>query len=274
MNNLPLWEAPKFKKLIIETAKLLQRHYTFREIAELFYRAGIIKVPENPYPDYEGNKYDYAVEKLASGKDVRIFFREILPEVFASIDVEYSDAETSSLVWAAKKVGYKIDRIERTFELPDGDGFTDEFRDLVPPQELAKTTEKIIEEQVFISKSSSFPNELNDLLDQLNKVVSTKCYDAAAFLIRRIVFLASVIYAEKLKFNEELLKESGDYKDLSKILGIVGTKNADVSSQLLSRVRATKWMGDYANHNRKWKAEESEILASLTNLRAYLAALY
>lgn len=273
MPNIPFWGTSQFKNLIIETSRVLQQHLTFREIADLFYRGGIIEKPENPWPAFQGTKYDYALERLAGAKDVRVFFREILPELFAGIDMEYSESSTASLVWAAKKVGYKINKIEEVQGIPDHDEIWVEYRVLVPPKELAEIAESIVDKQEYISTTSIFPSHINKLLGQMNIAVSNECWDAAALLIRRIIFLASVISAKQNNYHDKLLKDR-DYIELSSILGAVSRNNPDINAQLLSRIQAAKWMGDYANHLKNWKASETEVQVSLVSLRAFLFALF
>ena len=274
MSQVHGMNTPDLRRLLIETSKVLQTCCSFREIAELLFRGEVISAPESPYPEYQGNKYDYAMEKLAAAEDLRPFLYHILPEIFGSNDPEWADSVMSGLVHAAEKVGYKLITTEHEFKLPDGSMDGMEIRDLAPPDYLLETSTKTTEQKEYLPEDDNYPSGINTLIAELNICLSNNCFNAAALLIRRIIFLSCVVYAQKKNFEDKLLNANSDYHDLSKLLTTVGQNCPDISSQLLTRIQIAKWLGDYANHNKNWSASDEEVLSALVNLRAFLSALY
>lgn len=274
MSQVPGINTSDLRRLLIETSKVLQICHSFREIAELFFRGEVISSPEDPFPGYLGNKYEYAMEKLAAAKDLRPFLINILPEIFASNDPIWAESVMGSLVWAAEKVGYRLVTTEQEFKLSDGSMDGVEARDLIPPDYLLETSAITTEQKEYLQDNKKYPPSINKLISESNICLSNDCYNAAALLIRRIIFLSCVIYAKRMNFEDTLLNDDKDYHELSKLLSIVARHCPDISSQLLSRIQLVKWLGDYANHNKNWSASELELSSSLVNLRAFLSALF
>jgi hypothetical protein len=65
--------AVLIRRLIGELAPLMQAHYSFEEIADMFYEVGVIPKREKPYGTYDGNKRDYVREKLGEASVARLF---------------------------------------------------------------------------------------------------------------------------------------------------------------------------------------------------------
>src|SRR5262245_20199023 len=106
----------------------MQARYTFQEIAEKFYEAGLVESPKNPYGTYPGNKREYVHEVLSNAPNIEGFLRTTVPHVCADCDIE--GPSVSHLVFLMEKLGY-------TPANPDDEyGFADYDAPAELPQEL------------------------------------------------------------------------------------------------------------------------------------------
>lgn len=264
----------KERTFILALARFLKDNFTFNEIAELFFRSGLVNKLEKPYSEYDGTKYDYAVEKLTANPDKNVgFYEEILPQEFTRI--EYLHGVDSAFKRELKSMGYTIKKRIEEINVPDIGEVEDVYYDLIPPKEISTEKPRSPKQlKEYLKKHAVYPKKVNGLIDELNINISFGNGNASALLVRRILFIASVKYALENNFEKDIQDENGDYIELSKILAAIGKKSPDVTVQLLNRLQIAKWMSDYANHNFTWEVDRGELEIALTNMRAFLDALY
>ncbi len=259
----------KLRGLVVALAGLLPKHYTYNQIADFFYRGGIIDKPEKPWPGYDGNKSDYVKDRMGAITGGEDFFAHTLPEIFGQIDSEYVQAETSEVVRLCRELGYTVET--KYFEDP-AMGIDVEWRELSPPADIGSgevvgLTEGHID-------TEGLPTYLSSLVAQLNSNLSQKNYDASALLIRRVIFVSCVATLKKANRSHAALDKQGDYKDLSILLSLVCQSVPSISKQLVARMRIAKWMGDDANHVDSWKAKETEVEMVVATLSQFLRILF
>jgi hypothetical protein len=251
------------RQLYLELASALPSSMTFQDIADMFYKFGIMDKPEKPYPDYPGNKRDYVLEKLSAGNTRTIL--ESMPDIIwnSANGVDDDKAfDSSSVEWSLKRLGYKKipepsapEELELyTYELPSN------LDEIAKP--ILAVGPRRIDEEGLPNQLAEVIHELNDNLDRDNKI-------ASALLVRRALTLATYI-AMKRRGKDGLLHKLGKDVELNAALSLC-QQEYQIPAQTIARVRSAKWLSDSANHSYLIKINASDIETAVTGLRIYLA---
>jgi hypothetical protein len=252
------------RRLIPEIATVMQEDYTFRDIAEMFYEVGVIQQPESPYGSYDGNKREYVMEKLHEADSLDDFLRETVPRVVFNRDFE--GPRPAGLIHTLKQLGYELDEQGREedwalYSAPGGD-----LPALKAPagKSPAPTTKRI--------DLPGLPNDVQELVDELNDNLARGNKNAAALLSRKIIQQSIYIAMSKRQKASLLKAANGDDVDLSVALARCGQEYG-LGSQVMSRVTSAKWIADSANHSYRVKVNEADLDHSVTGLRLFLQEL-
>ena len=249
------------RQLYTLIASEMQKTFTFKEIAEWFYNYGIIEIPEDPYPDYDGSKYDYVLEKILNAKDNTNFLVKMVPELFFDLKYIKVGGETSRMEYLLKQIGYRIVLYKK-----DGLFYVSPPKNLKGFVKKNKQTKKII-------NVSNLPREIADLVRELNDNTSKPNVYACALLSRKIITMAVYISLNKISKGHLLKNKLGDDLELNKMLN-VAKQELKISDQIMSRVKASKWIGDSANHSYKVQINENDIHTCIIGLRLFLEELF
>lgn len=246
------------RRLYNELASLLSGAMKFNEIARLFFEFGIIDSPEKPYGQYAGTKADYILEKLLSAQQKKKF-SQALADIIFEVGFFQSLINTSSLEHYMKTLGY-------TYDNPD-------IPEMTAPRSLPIISVKPdtkLPARIFIE---GLPENLNELVKELNDNIGLGNVNACALLIRKIITMSVYVRMSKENKTESLKKTSGDDKELNECLSIV-QQQLKLSNQVMARVRSAKWIGDSANHSYKVKINAADVETATTGLRLFLEELF
>lgn len=250
------------RELCSEMAALMQAMYTFKEIADKFYAAGVIPSPESPYPSYDGNKRDYVLEKLHAANDLETYLRHTVPEVIVDADLE-GGPSTSRAEFLLQRLGYTQD--------PDDVGVQHGVPYYTAPERLpvsslvaapARPTTRRIE-------LSDLPGVVQELVDELEDCLARENWNAAALLTRKIIHQAVFVAMRRRGKADELRSATGDDLELNAALGRCA-REYGLSSQVLSRVTSAKWIGDSANHSYRVRVTPADLETAVTGVRLFL----
>jgi hypothetical protein len=269
-DNTPL--TVRLRQLVTEVAKVMQAQYTFQEIAEKFYEAGVIDSPKNPYPEYPGTKRDYVHEMLSNASNLETFLRTTLPGIVVEIEVDEGPRpDTRQLIFLMQKLGYQLDPEDAMAYASDSyvapPSFPSEVLSMsgAPQKAQARTpTGTVPGIQI-----PDLPGAVQELVEELNDNLERGNKNAAALLTRKILHQA-VFIAMKRRQKEHLLKtETGDDVGLEVAVAKC-SQEYGVSRQVVGRATSAKWIGDSANHSYRVKVNEGDLHSAVTGLRLYL----
>jgi hypothetical protein len=110
MNKILKDPGIQLRSFYIELAKQLGQNFSFKQIADFFFKYGIIEQPENPYPNYKGSKQAYALEKLGGAKNNVALLRALPEIIFYSLNGIEGDEpffDVRQIEWIMKEMGYQ-----------------------------------------------------------------------------------------------------------------------------------------------------------------------
>ncbi|PKL30797.1 hypothetical protein CVV43_05335 [Candidatus Saccharibacteria bacterium HGW-Saccharibacteria-1] len=256
---------PIIRQIFIELSERMPEAMTFREIANIFFKYGIINSPDNPYGSYQGTKRDYVLDKLNNADNILSFMDGGIAELteMSSIGIDGAIKDTS-LRTILKQLGYtkKISNEEH------GIDYMEVPTDIESKLNLSATGTTRIER---ISRER-LPNNIATLIDELNDNLSRGNLNASALLIRRILTLASTVALLKHGGNDKVTTQDGESFELNVLISNA-QQEFRISSQTISRVRSAKWIGDSANHSYRVKVNEQDLGTSVTATRLYIDEL-
>jgi hypothetical protein len=246
------------RRLFAEIATLMQAEYTFQGIADLFYEVGVIEKPEKPYPDYEGNKRDYVLEKLHEADDLGSFLSYTVPRVILDCDLEGRNVDGAT--WVMMMLGYEKTEEGKKhgvedWEAPAGSSL---------PRSAgggSKSKRRI--------DLPDLPGPVQTLVDELEDNLDRENLNAGALLTRKLIQEAVFIAMHRRKKADALRDQSGDEVDLSVALGRC-QQEYGLSGQVMGRITSAKWIGDSANHSYRVKVTDSDLDRSITGIRLFL----
>jgi len=248
------------RKLFVETAKQMQKSYTFNEIAGMFFQYGIIDIPEKPYGAYSGSKYDYVLDRLTNTKNIDGFL-DMISEVWFELSNIRSEGNSSQIEWLLRKLGF-TESIEKNCP---------SIYYLEPPKNFLISQKN--NDSLKRIDISNIPTEIQKLISELNDNTLRKNVYACALLIRKIITL-TVFIALRKKGKETLLKDAtGNDIELNRSLSILKTE-LKISDHIMSKVISAKWIGDSANHSYQVRINNSDIEIALTGLRIFLEEVF
>jgi hypothetical protein len=253
------------RQLFREMAVLMQGTGTFKDIADRFYEVGLIDAPESPYPDYEGTKRDYVMEKLhcamQSGKDLDAFLRTTVPHVVYDADME--GIHTGRAEFLMRTLGYYKDPTSEAVQHGLADYTAPEtFRLPTVSQPSGRATSRRIE-------IPDLPAAIQELVDELEDCVARRNRNAGALLTRKIIHRSVGIAMQRRGRVQSLRTTEGEPVDLSVALSKCAQEYG-IPNQVISRVRSAKWIGDSANHSYSVKVTDGDLDTAVTALRLFL----
>ncbi len=255
------------RQLYLELARQLPSVFTFKELAGIFYKHGIIQSPESPYPSYEGSKYDYILNKLSEAQHNEDFLRGV-PGIIFDFDegLVESSLETSQIHWLLKKMGY-IQSKEA-----DDHGVTL----LEAPDDLsmyANTQTIALQTNERRLVQPNLPTTIQGLVDELNDNISRGNVNAAALLVRKVLTNACFLAMKKAGKETALKNTLGEDLELNTVINLC-QQEFKISSKVMARIRSAKWIGDSANHSYLLRINEADVETAITGLRLLLAELF
>lgn len=245
------------RRLYNELASLLSGAMKFNELARLFFEFGLIDGPEKPYGQYTGTKADYILEKLLAAQ-YKKNFPQALADLIFEVGYVQSSVNTSSLEQYMENLGYIYDNEAPWMTAP-------ESLPIIPVKPNAKLPTRVYVE--------GLPENLNELIKELNDNINLGNVNACALLIRKIITMSVFVRMSKENKTELLKKPNGDDKELNECLSIV-QQQLKLPNQVMARVRTAKWIGDSANHSYKVKINAADVETAATGLRLFLEELF
>jgi hypothetical protein len=246
------------RRLYNELASLLSVAMKFNELARLFFELGIIDNPEKPYGQYTGTKADYVLEKLLAAQHKKNF-PQALADILFEVGHVQSLINTSSLEHYMKTLGYIYDNPE----VPE----------MTAPKSLPIISVKPDTKLPARVSIEELPENLNELIKELNDNIGLGNVNACALLIRKIITMSVFVRMSKENKTELFKKPNGDDKELNECLSIV-QQQIRLPNQVMARVRTAKWIGDSANHSYKVKINAADVETAATGLRLFLEELF
>ena len=236
----------------------MQELFTFQQIAEIFYEDGVILKPESPYPNYQGNKREYTLERLHEAENVDDFLRVTVPKI--AFDASMDGYSMPSLEATMAALGYVNSEIGAKTGVADYSP-PNSFPDMSAPS-MVKAGGKRFEIPDLPSSVQELVDELEDCLGRGNK-------NASALLVRKIIHEGVFIAMKKRGKGDRLKTDSGDDVGLKAALGRC-QQECGFSSQVMGRITSAKWIGDSANHSYRVKINEGDLDRAVTGLRLFL----
>lgn len=248
------------RQLFIDLSEELPKAMTFKSIANLFYKYGIIDLPENPYGTYQGTKRDYVLDKLNNARDLRLFLTEGMEEVteLASIGAFDDSIDDSHIRWVLNKLGYTT----VTSNEEHGISLCRAPEDIMSILDISQGAFERID-------PNNLPIPLSMLVDELNVNLSLSNFNAAALLLRRILTYTCFVALKKKGLDGKLVNSKGESLELSAIIENC-KQEYKLTNQLVGRVISAKWIGDSANHSYAVQITESDVESSVTAVRLFI----
>lgn len=247
-----------WRGLYAEFSELLERYFSRQQAADLFYEYGVTETPAAP-PEAETVR-DFAIEQLQHGHSIPTFLRSGLPKVILDLDLE--GANVASICRRLETLGYSQEEIAKEKGVAS----------YLPPKRLPRTPVPPRLERGSVHArvpTGDLPNDLKELVEELNDNLRRDNRYAAALLTRKIIGQAVYVAMARRGLQGELKKPDGDDLDLAAAL--VRCKEAcGIPTQVMARVTTAKWIGDTANHSYRAKVSPEELERTVTGVSLFL----
>jgi hypothetical protein len=247
-----------WRRLYVELGELLEGRLSLQEVADLFYEYGVTETPD--LPDEVSSVREYTIDTLHNRLPITGFLRHGLPKTVLDLDLDGADVEAIST--QMETLGYGLEETARDAGVAS----------YLPPKRLPRTPMPISRAMRFGRQrvsTTALPNDLKELVEELNDNLARENQNAAALLIRKIISQAVYVAMARRGKADELKKENGDDLDLAAALRRC-KEVCQLSAQVMGRVTSAKWIGDTANHSYRAKVSAEEVERAVTGLSLFL----
>lgn len=149
--------------------------------------------------------------------------------------------------------------IEAFVHGPGGEVFSDKELPPVP------TTEQVMPKSVVIPSKKSY---LVTVVIQANRCYETRCYDACAVMIRKLIEILIIEVYEAHKKEAEIKNSNQDYLLLGPLVdAILKAPHWSLARESKTTLPKAKELGNRSAHNRRYVATISDVNAIIPGLR-------
>ena len=129
----------------------------------------------------------------------------------------------------------------------------------------AMTAEPVLPKAVVTPTGKSY---LISVVIQANVCHTTRCYDACAVMIRKLVEILIIELFESASKESEIKNSDGDYLMLSGLIdSVLKSPHWNLARDTKSTLPKVKSLGDRAAHNRRFLAKTGDLQSVLPGLR-------